>query len=111
MLVEDALQELDLDLISTLAAPGYGRAHELVQRRCHWCCCIAAAAAVVVVAVAVAFGCRCSTMCNVLLSLLSVFAFSHSLFSFPAPFPVSRTSCAALVAARHTFRRSLAVRR
>ena len=60
-----------------------------------WCCC----------------GCRCSTMCNVLLSLLSVSRFSHSSLSLPATFPVPRTSCAALVAARHTFRRSLAVRK
>ena len=41
--------------------------------------------------------------------LLSVFPCSHFSLSPPGTFPVSRTSCAALVAARHTLRRSRAV--
>ena len=52
-----------------------------------------------------------NTICNVLLALLSLLPVSHFSLSPPATFPVSRTSCAALVAARHTLRRSRAVRR
>ena len=50
-------------------------------------------------------------MCNVLLALLSLLPVSHFSLSPSEAFPVSRTSCAALVAARHTFRRSRAVRK
>ena len=66
---------------------------------------VAAAAAVVAV---VAVG-KWKTTCKVLLSVLSVFPCSRFSLSPPATFPVSRTSCAALVAARHTLRRSRAV--
>ena len=65
---------------------------------------VAAAAAVVAVG-------KWKTTCKVLLSVLSVFPCSRFSLSPPAFFPVSRISCAALVAARHTLRRSRAVRR
>ena len=67
-----------------------------------------AAAAVVVAVVAVG---KWKTTCKVLLSVLSVFPCSRFSLSPPATFPVSRTSCAALVAARHTLRRPRAVRK
>ena len=69
---------------------------------------VAAAAAAVVAVVAVG---KWKTTCKVLLSLLSVFPCSRFSLSPPATRSVSRASRAALVAARHTFRRPRAVRR
>ena len=78
--------------------------------RVRHCRCTAAAAAAAVGIAVVAVG-KWKTTCKVLLSVLSVFPCSRFSLSPPASFPVSRTSCAALVAARHTLRRSRAVRR
>ena len=76
------------------------------MRHCkHTVAAVAAAAAVVAL---VAVG-KWKTTCKVLLSVLSVFPCSRFSLSLPATFPVSRTSCAAFVAARHTLRRSRAV--
>ena len=69
----------------------------------------AAAAAAVVGAPAVVLG-KWNTTCKTF-ALLSLLPVSHSSLSPPATLPVSRVSRAALVAARHTFRRPRAVRR
>ena len=63
-------------------------------------------AAVAAAVAAAAVGLKWKMTCKV---LLSVFPCSHFSLSPPGTFPVSRTSCAALVAARHTLRRSRAV--
>ena len=72
-----------------------------VLRHCR--CTVAAVAAAVAAA---AVGLKWKMTCKV---LLSVFPCSRFSLSLHGTFPVSRTSCAALVAARHTLRRSRAV--